>query len=218
MSESKTATETEAEPDLAEHSPARKLFSNASFLKGAVSPDGFPPDDRPEICFAGRSNVGKSSLINALCNQKNLARTSSRPGRTQEINIFTLGTSHYMVDLPGYGFARAPLKAIKAWQELTRQYLAGRPNLRRVFLLIDARHGPKASDAKMQEFLRLSAVTYQITLTKTDKLRPAEVKNALTACEKFVENCAAAYPEMIATSAERGDGLEALRNEIATII
>ncbi len=134
-------------PDDETREIGRKLFAGQTeFLKGVVAMSGMPPADRIEVCFAGRSNVGKSSLINALTGRKGLARASNTPGRTQEINFFTVGEAHYLVDLPGYGFANAPLAVVQKWQKLLKSYLSGRPTLRRVFVLIDARHGAKAVD------------------------------------------------------------------------
>ena len=133
---------------------------------------GLPPADRIEVCFAGRSNVGKSTLINALTGRKALARASNTPGRTQEINFFTAGEDHYLVDLPGYGYANAPLDVVKKWQALLKQYLSGRQNLRRAFVLIDARHGIKDVDAEIMGLLDKAAVTFQCVLTKVDKLKP----------------------------------------------
>jgi GTP-binding protein len=138
------------EPEEFAREAGRKLFAGpVDFLKGVVAMDGLPPADRPEVCFAGRSNVGKSSLINALTGRKGLARASNTPGRTQEINYFTLADSHYMVDLPGYGFAKAPVAVVAKWQALLRAYLSGRVTLRRAFVLIDARHGVKAVDQEI---------------------------------------------------------------------
>jgi len=162
----------EPEPLAAE--TGRKLFAGpVDFVKGVVAMSGLPPADRAEICFAGRSNVGKSSLINALTGRKTLARTSNTPGRTQEINYFTLGESHYLVDLPGYGYANAPLAKVAAWQALLKQYLAGRASLRRAFVLIDARHGVKPPDEEIMALLDSAAVTFQCVLTKADKIKDA---------------------------------------------
>ncbi|MDD9923081.1 MAG: ribosome biogenesis GTP-binding protein YihA/YsxC, partial [Boseongicola sp.] len=147
----------------------RKLFSGpVDFLKGVVAMDGLPAPDRLEVCFAGRSNVGKSSLINALTGRKSLARSSNTPGRTQEINFFTLGDENYLVDLPGYGFANAPVAVVEKWQRLLKNYLAGRANLRRAFVLIDSRHGVKKVDEEILSLLDSSAVTFQVVLTKAD--------------------------------------------------
>ena len=164
-----------ATPDEAEQ--GRLLFAQTTdFLKGVVAMDGMPPADRMEVCFAGRSNVGKSSLINALTGRKSLARTSNTPGRTQEINFFTLNESHYLVDVPGYGFANAPLPVVKKWQTLLKAYLSGRASLRRVFLLIDSRHGVKSVDEEIMELLGRSAVTFQVVLTKADKPKKMDLE------------------------------------------
>ena len=148
------------DPDEISREKGRKLFvgSNADFLKGVVAMSGLPADDRIEVCFAGRSNVGKSSLINALTGRKGLARASNTPGRTQEINFFTLTESHYLVDLPGYGFANAPLAVVEKWQKLLKQYLQGRVSLRRAFVLIDSRHGVKDVDEEIMSLLDSAAV------------------------------------------------------------
>ena len=161
------------EPDDHTRERGRKLFAgDTEFLKGVVAMSGLPPADRIEVCFAGRSNVGKSTLINALTGRKALARASNTPGRTQEINFFTAGEDHYLVDLPGYGYANAPLDVVKKWQALLKQYLSGRQNLRRAFVLIDARHGIKDVDAEIMGLLDKAAVTFQCVLTKVDKLKP----------------------------------------------
>lgn len=196
----------------------RKLFAgNTDFLKGVVAMDGMPPADRIEICFAGRSNVGKSSLINAITGRKSLARTSNTPGRTQEINFFTLLESHYLVDLPGYGYANAPLPVVAKWQRLLKAYLSGRATLRRVFLLIDSRHGPKAVDEEIMALLGTAAVTFQVVLTKVDKPSAHDYTKVLEKTRKVLQNHPAAYPEIIATSAEKGTGLDILRTAIATM-
>jgi len=159
-------------PEAAE--AGRLLFAGpVDFIKGVVAMDGLPDPDRPEICFAGRSNVGKSSLINALTGRKGIARASNTPGRTQELNFFALGDRAYLVDLPGYGFAKAPVAVVAKWQALQKRYLAGRPNLRRVFALIDARHGIKPVDHETMTLLDRSAVPFQVVVTKADKIAPA---------------------------------------------
>ncbi len=194
----------------------RKLFrTDVNFLKGVVAPSGLPAPDRIEFCFAGRSNVGKSSLINALTGQKNLARASSTPGRTQEINFFTLSDGHYMVDLPGYGYAKAPLKTVEKWQRLLKTYLSGRANLRRVFLLIDARHGAKAVDEEIMMLLDQAAVTFQIVFTKTDKISAKGLELSLANTRKILQNHPAAFPEMVITSSEKNQGVDDLRALIA---
>ena len=177
--------------------------------------DGLPLADRTEVCFAGRSNVGKSSLINALTGRNGLARASNTPGRTQEINFFTLGDGRYLVDLPGYGFAKAPKPVVERWQALLRAYLAGRPTLRRVFLLIDARHGPKPVDAEIMSLLDRSAVTFQAVLTKADKPSAAALAGTVRQTADGLARHPAAFPEIIVTSAETGTGLDTLRAAVA---
>ncbi|MCJ7871667.1 ribosome biogenesis GTP-binding protein YihA/YsxC [Phaeobacter sp. J2-8] len=208
-----------AEPDDYARETGRKLFaSEKDFVKGVVAMSGLPPDDLIEICFAGRSNVGKSSLINALTGRKGLARASNTPGRTQEINFFTLGDSHYLVDLPGYGYANAPLPVVEKWQRLLKQYLSGRQSLRRAFVLIDARHGIKKVDEEILTLLDKSAVTFQAVLTKTDKVKAAERDKVLDQVRSKLANHPAAFPEIIVTSSEKGDGIETLRSVIAGLI
>jgi len=211
-----TITEN-ATPDEAEQ--GRLLFSQPTdFLKGVVGMDGMPPADRMEVCFAGRSNVGKSSLINALTGRKSLARTSNTPGRTQEINFFTLSESHYLVDVPGYGFANAPLPVVKKWQTLLKAYLSGRASLRRVFLLIDSRHGVKSVDEEIMELLGRSAVTFQVVLTKSDKPKKNDLEKVISETGRIVAKYPAAYPEFVLTSSEKGDGIPTLRLIIRTLI
>lgn len=194
----------------------RLLFARgADFVKGVVAMDGLPPADRLEICFAGRSNVGKSSLINALTGRKNLARASNTPGRTQEINFFTLGESHYVVDLPGYGYAEAPVAVVEKWQKLLKAYLSGRVSLRRAFVLIDTRHGIKAVDGEIMTLLDQSAVTFQVVMTKADKVKEPERDKILAQVRKALSKHPAAYPELLMTSSEKGLGIENLRALIA---
>jgi GTP-binding protein len=194
----------------------RLLFAGpVDFLKGVTAMANMPPGDRVEVCFAGRSNVGKSSLINALTNRKNLARASNTPGRTQEINFFTLGERRYLVDLPGYGFAEAPKAVVEKWQVLLRAYLAGRVNLRRAFVLIDARHGVLAADEAILTLLDRAAVTFQVVLTKVDKINRATREATLAQVRAALAAHPAAYPELIATSSEKGEGIALLRAVIA---
>ena len=203
-------------PDAETSERGRRLFAGgASFLKGVVAMDGLPPADRPEICFAGRSNVGKSSLINALTGTKGLARASNTPGRTQEINYFALRDSHYLVDLPGYGFAKAPLAVVERWQRLLKAYLAGRPSLRRAFVLIDARHGIKKVDEEILTLLDRAAVPFQTVLTKADKVKAAERERVLDQVRGALQKHPAAFPELVVTSAEKGDGIPTLRAIVA---
>ena len=176
---------------------------------------GLPPADRVEICFAGRSNVGKSSLINALTGRKALARASNTPGRTQEINYFALADTHYLVDLPGYGYANAPLPKVARWQALLKQYLSGRASLRRAFVLVDARHGIKPVDEDIMTLLDAAAVTFQCVLTKSDKLKPRERNLVLDQVRNKLVPHPAAFPELVLTSSEKGDGLSTLRATIA---
>lgn len=210
---------TEApEPDAGDAEAGRLLFAGpVGFLKGVTALTGLPPADRLEVCFAGRSNVGKSSLINALTGRKALARASNTPGRTQEINYFTLGETRYLVDLPGYGFAEAPKPIVARWQELMRAYLAGRVTLRRVFLLIDGRHGPKPVDEEIMGLLDRSAVTFQAVLTKADKPGAHDLAAALAATQATLARHPAAFPEIVATSSETGRGLATLRAAVATL-
>jgi len=196
----------------------RKLFAGpVEFLKGVVAIDGLPADDRMEVCFAGRSNVGKSSLINALTGRKALARTSNTPGRTQEINYFELGEHRYLVDLPGYGYAKAPIPVVEKWQRLLKNYLAGRASLRRAFVLIDARHGVKAPDLEIMALLNSSAVTFQVVMTKIDKPSKVELDKTLTQTRAALQSSPAAFPELLLTSSEKGLGVAQLRAVIASI-
>lgn len=193
------------------------MTSQIEFLKGVVAMEGMPPADRVEVCFAGRSNVGKSSLINALTGRRNMARASNTPGRTQEINFFTAGESHYLVDLPGYGFAEAPKPIVEKWQRLLRAYLAGRATLRRAFVLIDCRHGIKAVDEEILTLLDRSAVTFQVVLTKADKVSKADREAIFAQVRDAMRKHPAAFPELVLTSSEKGDGIETLRSVIASL-
>lgn len=207
------------EPDGFSLEAGRKLFTRETdFLKGVVAMSGLPPDDRLEICFAGRSNVGKSTLMNAVTGRKALARTSNTPGRTQEINFFTISDSHYLVDLPGYGYANAPLLIVEKWQRLLKQYLSGRQSLRRAFVLIDCRHGVKAVDEKILTLLDSSAVTFQVILTKADKVKETEREKIIFQVREALSNHPAAFPELILTSSEKGWGIETLRSVIASLV
>ncbi len=195
-----------------------RLFQQPTeFIKGVVGMEHLPSDDRVEFCFAGRSNVGKSSLINAITNRKNLARTSSTPGRTQEINFFSIGDAHYMVDLPGYGFAKAPVETVKKWQRLLKQYLKGRVNLRRVFLLIDSRHGAKDVDAQIMTLLGQAAVSFQVVMTKADKVGKSELQNSLQVTRDVLQKHPAAFPELLVISSEKREGISELKAVIASL-
>ncbi len=184
------------------------------FVKGVVAESGLPTADRPEIAFAGRSNVGKSSLINALCNRKNLARTSNTPGRTREINYFTIGDEAFLVDMPGYGFAKVPKEMVAGWTKLIEKYLRGRTNLKRTFVLIDSRHGIKKKDLEIMEKLDSSAVLYQIVLTKTDKIKTGELEKRISETETIIKKHPAAFPLLIATSSNKGQGIFELKGAI----
>ncbi|MBL9058807.1 MAG: YihA family ribosome biogenesis GTP-binding protein [Mangrovicoccus sp.] len=206
------------EPDDIARERGRMLFAaETAFLKGVVAMDGLPPADRIEVCFAGRSNVGKSSLINALTGRRALARASNTPGRTQEINFFSRGDL-YLVDLPGYGFAEAPLIKVETWQRLLKAYLAGRPTLRRAFVLVDARHGIKAVDEEILRLLDTSAVPFQTVLTKVDKLKAKDRDQVLDQVRGALAKHPAAYPELVVTSAETGEGIATLRSLIADLL
>ncbi len=206
------------EPEATARERGRLLFAApVDFVKGVVAMNGLPPADRLEVCFAGRSNVGKSSLINALTNRKNLARASNTPGRTQEINYFSTENGPFLVDLPGYGYAEAPVAIVRKWQELLKSYLSGRVTLRRAFVLIDTRHGVKAVDEEILKLLDRSAVTFQVVMTKADKVLRADREAAIEQVKGALSKHPAAYPEIIVTSSEKGDGIETLRAIIATL-
>ena len=186
------------------------------FVKGVVAIDGLPTENIPEVAFAGRSNVGKSSLLNALIGRTSLARTSNTPGRTRELNFFLLGEALHIVDMPGYGYARASKSLVRGWNQLVRDYLRGRVQLRRVFLLIDGRYGVKPNDRAIMELMDKAAVSYQLVLTKIDKLKVSEVEGVIASAAEAIKKNAAAFPEIIATSAEKRHGIDMLRQAVAT--
>jgi GTP-binding protein len=195
---------------------AAQLFRQpAVFVKGVVDVAGLPDEALPEVAFGGRSNVGKSSLLNALLGRQGLARTSNTPGRTRELNYFLLGEHIHIVDMPGYGYARASKSLVSSWNQLVQDYLRGRTQLKRVFLLIDSRHGVKENDRATMEVMDKSAVSYQLVLTKIDKLKPREVDGVVAAATDAVKKHGAAFPHVIATSAEKREGIEALREAVA---
>ena len=196
----------------------RLLFAQTcDFVMGVRTEVDLPPVELPEVAFAGRSNVGKSSLLNALTNRRTLARTSNTPGRTREVNFFRLGGRLMLVDLPGYGYARAGKEEIARWNELIGDYLRGRGNLLRVYLLIDARRGIGAPDRKVMELLDKAAVVYQVVLTKIDKVKPGPLGKVQAATEGELKRHGAAYPEILATSSKNKIGLELLRATVATL-
>ena len=194
---------------------ARVFFArDVSFLMGAVAISGLPAPDLPEVAFAGRSNVGKSSLINAVTGRGHLARASTEPGRTREVNFFVADETLRLVDLPGYGFAKVSRGEKNKFQNLGRSYLRGRPNLKRAYLLIDARHGLKDVDREAMDAFDLAAVSYQIVLTKADKLKPSDAAAMTDRTLQQVSKRPAAFPRVLATSAEKGAGIPELRAEI----
>ncbi len=196
----------------------RLLFAQeCQFVRGAAQPGDLPPDTLPEIGFAGRSNVGKSSLVNALVGRKTLARTSNTPGRTQQINFFDLGGRLMLVDLPGYGYARASKGEIERWNRLIRLYLKGRVGLRRLCLLVDARHGIKPSDRLVMDLLDEAAVAYQVVLTKSDKVKAAQLDDCRQGVGEEIRRRAAANPEVVVTSARKGNGIAELRAALAAL-
>jgi len=205
----------DADEDAAER--ARKLFAGPiEFLKSAPGLQFLPDPDTPEIAFAGRSNVGKSSLLNALTNRKGLARTSNTPGRTQELNFFDVGQPLRLrlVDMPGYGFAEAPKDMVKRWRHLVNDYLRGRAVLKRALVLIDSRHGIKPPDRDIMEMLDTAAVNYQLVLTKADKVKSSELSAILARTADEARKHAAAYPRIFTTSSEKGTGIAELRTAI----
>lgn len=196
----------------------RRLFAQeCRFVAGIASLAGLPPAGLPEVAFAGRSNVGKSSLVNALTGRNTLARTSNTPGRTQQLNLFDLGGRLMLVDLPGYGFAKAPKDEVRRWGDLVRGYLRGRPILRRTCLLVDARHGLKESDREMMRMLDAAAVGYQVVLTKCDKVKPGPLGSLTAATAAELARHTAAHPDIAVTSAQDGTGIADLRAALADL-
>ena len=190
-----------------------------TFVKGVVKIADLPHDGIPEIAFAGRSNVGKSSLINALTGRTSLARVSVTPGRTRELNFFTLGKDHalYLVDMPGYGYAKVSKVAVRGWTRLIGDYLKGRRELKRVFLLIDARHGIKPNDRETMTLLDEAAVSYQAVLTKADKPKASELEAVIAKVRAELAKRPAAFPQVIVTSSRMGDGIPELRAAVAEL-
>ena len=204
--------------DAATIEDGRWLFAGeCEFVAGAATYDGLPDALLPEVAFAGRSNVGKSSLVNALTGRRSLARTSNAPGRTRQINFFMLRDALMMADLPGYGYARAPKSDIRNWTSLVFAYLRGRPTLRRVCLLIDARHGIRNADEDVMRDLDRAAVSYQVVLTKCDKVKPEPLSDVAESAGRRTAAHPAAHPEILRTSAVRSDGIELLRAELASL-
>lgn len=201
--------------DQARLKAADQLFKTpCKFMLSVADLEQLPPSGKNEVAFLGRSNVGKSSLLNALFSRRDIAKTSSTPGRTQQLNYFDFLGKIYLVDLPGYGYAKAPVKEVERWQKVLRMYLRGRPNLRRVFLLIDSRIGLKASDEEMMKELDTNAVPYQIVLTKTDKVSALECTKTAESIERALEKHPAAHVSILKTSSEKKTGLSEVRAEI----
>ncbi len=216
----------EATPEELEHARlkglARKFFAQSwIFVRGVPAMEFLPPEGPAEVAFAGRSNVGKSSLINALTAAKGLARTSNTPGRTQELNFFVQDGDYEggvpplaLVDMPGYGFAKAPKAAVDAWTQLIFSYLQGRSTLKRVFVLIDSRHGLKKNDEEVLDLLDKAAVSYQLVLTKTDKIKPPALVRLEAETLQKISKRAAAFPNLVSTSSEKGHGVDDLKAAI----
>jgi GTP-binding protein len=213
-------TSTQADPDLTEEALAfgHWLFAQECVFERPVAAlDQLPGEGMPEVAFAGRSNVGKSTLVNALTGRKTLAKTSNTPGRTQQLIFFALGNRLRLVDMPGYGFAQVPKTVKEAWTDLLRAYLRGRVPLRRVCVLVDARHGVKESDLEIMDLLDKAAVAYQLVLTKADKVRPSDLEAVIERSKAVLVKRAAAFPQIQITSAENGLGVAELRASLASI-
>ena len=197
---------------------AKQFTRPCDFMLSVARLEQLPEPELDEVAFAGRSNVGKSSLVNALFNQKKLAKTSAMPGRTQQLNFFNFDNKLYLVDLPGYGYAKAPEKLVKQWQQMLKTYLRGRPNLRRVFLMIDSRHGFKKDDLDIMKMLDETAVAYQIVLTKIDKISAKELETVVAKTLVELKNHPAGLNDILATSAEKRVGLDILKAEICSLM
>jgi GTP-binding protein len=197
----------------------RWLFAqHADFMLGVANLEQLPATKAVEVCFAGRSNVGKSSLINALCGRRDLARTSSTPGRTQQLNFFNIQDRLVFCDQPGYGYAKAPVKEVKKWQDVVFSYLRGRPQLRRAFVLIDGRHGIKNTDRPVMEMMDTAAMSYQIIVTKADKVKKTELDKHLADIVKELSKHPAAHPDILVTSSEKGTGIADVRATIGRLV
>ena len=209
---------TESPDTAAALARGQRLFTRQiAFVTGALSEETLPLTSLPEAAFAGRSNVGKSSLINALVGQRQLARVSNTPGRTQEINFFDLGHQLMLVDLPGYGYAEAPKDKALLWSTFIRRFLKGRPQLRRVLVLIDSRHGLKPQDHDIMTLMDESALNYQIVLTKTDKIKPTELDRCHASVAEAAAKHVAAHPTVLTTSAVNGTGIPELRAALSEL-
>ena len=210
---------SQEEDDARLRETGRKIFAGeADFKWAASSVEGLPPLENIEIAFAGRSNVGKSSLVNALTNRKTLARTSHTPGRTQQLNFFDIGGHFTLVDMPGYGYAAVSKQKVEAWTETVLDYLKGRARLARVYVLIDGRHGVKAVDRDILDLLDTTAVSYALVLTKRDEVKKSEADQILAATRTEIARRPAAYPEIIFTSSRNGEGIVELRTSIARLL
>jgi GTP-binding protein len=216
---------SEADVLNAENDEAREISARAidlfrapaSFVLGVADVEGLPQSERVEVAFAGRSNVGKSSLLNALLARRSLARVSNTPGRTRELNYFAVGETLFVVDMPGYGYAKAPKSLVKGWTHLIHDYLRGRQQLKRVMLLIDSRHGLKGSDREIMTMLDKAAVSYQAVLTKADKPKSGNLAQVVSETEDELRKHPAAHPKVLATSAVDGLGIDELREAIAEL-